>query len=328
MKKIYIHIGPWKSGTTALQRALGENVKKLFEHGFDYPNGTGGEKIQSGNIIGRANKCPDALIEYLRIAIEESVSNNVIFSNEVILGLIIGESVVFRRLSELGSELNCKFYLVLTIRSFAERLQSVYAQKIKQHGYSQSYDSYLLETPLFQNFLDILNNSISSGIEVLTHEYSKDREFYSGFVSALGIPCSISPQTPSIITRSLLSNEVYVQQAMMAFAKGDDIKRLGWAMVENSSQLYPKHIFKASNEIANQLLEKANPLIEEINSKLPGPHTFSLLKLSDFDSGDDYIPFTDKQLETIKIWHEERFIRKSEIRGYVINWLKRKILMR
>ena len=132
MKRIYLHIGTHKTGTTALQFFLWNNRIRLMELGFLYPEiGLGGGYAHGvlANII-KPNNRDDRLTEYKKEFNREIGSShvpNILLSSEVFLeGLNVADSV--RQFIDQDA---FDVSIIVYLRNQVDWLQSVYNEVIR-----------------------------------------------------------------------------------------------------------------------------------------------------------------------------------------------------
>ncbi|TDI67648.1 MAG: hypothetical protein E2O88_07600 [Bacteroidetes bacterium] len=132
MKKIYLHIGTHKTGTTALQFFLWNNRIRLKELGFLYPTiGLGGGYSHGvlANII-KPNNQDDRLTEYkneFNREIGRSDAPNILLSSEVFLeGLNIASSV-----RQFVDQDAFDVIIIVYLRNQVDWLQSVFNEVIR-----------------------------------------------------------------------------------------------------------------------------------------------------------------------------------------------------
>ncbi|MEN8873139.1 MAG: hypothetical protein ABF285_03580, partial [Pacificibacter sp.] len=153
MKKIILHCGMRKTGSSALQVQLSQSRETLLQFGFDYIRMGGFAlaeqgKISSGNCVAlaqsygqmrgdrnveRRKKTLSAAVKAIRAA-----EGHVIFSTEFFSTLPV------QNLAKLVDELSAEgdVQLVFFTREQTSFLVSDYVQKIKRHGLQQFPDEY------------------------------------------------------------------------------------------------------------------------------------------------------------------------------------------
>ena len=150
MKKIFLHIGPHKTGSTYLQKMFYENRYLLYKNNFCYP-----EKfisIQWGhNELPKyiKNKKEDILKNFI-LKIKKS-NKNIILSSENFDKLTKEDLNFFKSLLEDYFDVKIVFFK----RRLDELLISSWQEKVK-HGYTKSWQRFLLDNILFVLFSSLL----------------------------------------------------------------------------------------------------------------------------------------------------------------------------
>lgn len=169
-KRIIVHVGPPKTGTSAIQKWLNENSKTLEQHGIYYPNHTVDENgVSSGNvdaIFTRGKDLSDSL-DVQKVKLLISKFNETSFST-----LILSSEFFFKRVEQLAQVFpDCKF--VAYIRNPLEYLESIYNQSVKRHGNTQE-----IHLP------DELNLGGLSLLSKYVQNLGKDRFYLRSYTSA------------------------------------------------------------------------------------------------------------------------------------------------
>jgi len=140
MRRIILHIGHGKTGTSATQHLLAKNSAVLRKHGILYPHHADNElakrgAITSGNVsLAQKRWFETQIIDRVR---KESAYESFVFSNEV----------MFNRQDEFLPQLvslagDFRFQLILAVREPLEVLSSIYMQEVKRKGYFGSLEEY------------------------------------------------------------------------------------------------------------------------------------------------------------------------------------------
>lgn len=140
---VLVHIGPYKTGTTALQASLGKHRDDLAEHGVLYPGPRRNHHeatwaLRGSGTTGRG-KVPPARWTELRDAVTAHPGRCVI-SSEFLVGC--DTDTIARLVDDLGPE---RVHVVLTVRTLAPLLSSDWQEKVKTHRFTDPYDVWLSE---------------------------------------------------------------------------------------------------------------------------------------------------------------------------------------
>lgn len=136
LKKVFLHIGTHKTGTTAIQDALARNRVLLRKHGILVPR-TGCISRRSGhhNIAWELNGDPrfsekngtfDELIE----EIQRSKQEVVIISSED-FEYIHGYDDTLALIKDRFASINCQVEIIVVVRKHGEYLRSLYLELLK-----------------------------------------------------------------------------------------------------------------------------------------------------------------------------------------------------
>lgn len=292
MKKIFVHVGTPKSGSSAIQAFLGINKSNLNAIDFDYPNFNGFSQFgltDAGNAsfleehINSGNKNP---LDHL---LSSSSCNNIIISSENLFSKLKDDP---KKFFDYFSAYDCTF--ICYVRRFDEYFNSCVNQAIKNHDY-QSFDEFSYD------FLKQLEwaGTILKAYEFITinklivRKYIKGSGIKNGvvldFLDVIGIRDLLSDFEPDLykikINPSLSPAALTIRQILNVF----DFDR------GRNNLKYKVNSFLASYSIINrddngQILSK-QILEEAINYHLPLEKS-----LSKFLGNDDFFDYESLSL--------------------------------
>lgn len=142
-RRIYLHIGRHKSGTSTVQYFFTNNREALRKKGYCYPKfGTNGKiahHLFALNLNPKFN--PRIDVEKYRRAFLDAVKNeeNIIISSEAFQNISD-----LNRLVEFFKDFD--LYVICYFREVLEYFISAYAQKIHANDYYSSFDDYIKES--------------------------------------------------------------------------------------------------------------------------------------------------------------------------------------
>lgn len=157
MKKLWVHAGMPKCGTSALQVFLARNRDNLKSAGVDYielcnlgPARNG--EITSGNaaFLARSmlNKNHEAYLddkEVYRIFLKHIECNN---NNAFLISSEFFSQVPFPNYEKFKNDLvklNCSLHIIYYVRRQDQALMSTYMQRVKRHGYTKYPEDFVDE---------------------------------------------------------------------------------------------------------------------------------------------------------------------------------------
>lgn len=137
-KKIYLHIGPHKTGTSYIQKFLLDNSSSLKKNGFIYPNssdlsGDGHHNIAKYQFI------KNELEDYLK-SIEEN-NSSLILSAENFSRL---NNKQLQNFNEILRKFSSDIEVIMYVRNPSSVLRSIWCESIK-HGSNLSHSDFLVE---------------------------------------------------------------------------------------------------------------------------------------------------------------------------------------
>jgi hypothetical protein len=142
----YIHIGPHKTGTSAIQWFLKENRTALLKFGYFVPESRanhGGHHALARKLCGQELRAhQQSAAANFAGALDETPSEAVIISSEALWGLLRNldyARTFFTRIRELNLEPK----LVLFPRNPSQRINSSYSSVVRAFGRSESFEAFV-----------------------------------------------------------------------------------------------------------------------------------------------------------------------------------------
>jgi len=281
-KKIFFHIGPGKTGTSAIQAWLLENRKLLSENGVLYPSHEQSEnKISSGNFRSIL-KLQNGIWSVDKERLKKLVTD---FENSDYKCLLLSSEHFFVLVKELLVIVPHAIF-IMYLRNPIELLESNYNQGVKRHGFVNKFDVSLkrrkINIPRFTNILNLLPNN-----QVIVRSYDLALELKGGiiedFTSILGVKTSIRNKT---INTSYSLEALEVKRVFNLFEIGDLSSQLdyvlqGFGKGTKYYSLIPPDIFESyktdSIHMISELIEKyaltsLMPVIELISDYKQRPY--------------------------------------------------------
>ncbi len=205
-KKLYLHIGCGKTGSSALQLWLHQNRSVLQQHGIDYPeekdgNNTPGDyQITSGNgslLIDRLEKKSHE--RYLKSLFQRY--STLLFSSELFQGIGGG---MLDQLVESSIKLGFHMTIIVYLRDVYDVIYSLYVQRVKRHLETRTFEEFALELKVLQQF-HVLSRyeKYFDDLRVIHYDTELERGIDRIFAEILGLDQEIPGMTSRKVNRSL-----------------------------------------------------------------------------------------------------------------------------
>ena len=278
MKKIFLHIGAGKTGTTALQSHFVLNKQHLENNNYYYPTAKNESraknlKITAGNGFELAQllnqkDCNAENIEVLGLQyIKDADDKDILISSEILTLFQPGCAKVFKdAVNRLGYEIIVIYY----VRAIADHLLSSYHQQLKRHAYSKNFTEFIKNGK--NNFLETISKCISvfgrDNFIVKNYDAVKDDIFLDFMEDILDIDDVQNLIVKNKkINRSLTGFEVALMRHMnMSFSQNKDSTFISDALIYgNPNATYEMSI---SNKDFKVISMKYNHDINKINKYL------------------------------------------------------------
>jgi len=227
MKKLYLHIGLGKTGSSALQSWLSLNAEALARQGIDYadtvPEVKYGESLSgNGSILHQA--CVDLDFDEVQRLLTSTYfftpGNDIaVISCELFQG---ARPAAIARLSQICRDNGIDVTVVAYVRSAYEGLYSTYMQFVKRSNYTHSFGEHESDTTLevqmsyLRRYLDVFGDKMV----VLNYDEAK-KDIYASFASVVGIDGGSLKKLKVKVNRSLTMQEADVLRRINALHHGD-----------------------------------------------------------------------------------------------------------
>ena len=175
----YVHAGPHKSGTTAIQWFLQENRSELLRHGYFVPasetrRGAHHALVESlaGLDIGQHR---EALVASSIRALQQTPAEAIIISSEALEGILKSRKHARAFLSGIA-ELDLEPKLILFPRNQPQWINSSYASSVKSFRRSDAFESCALDFAVspgsrFSRWLELAD---AYGLELVALPFTKE----------------------------------------------------------------------------------------------------------------------------------------------------------
>ncbi len=224
MKKLYLHIGLSKTGSSALQSWLSLNTAELAKQGFYYadlaPSAKDG-KITAGNGVALFNACKEEKFSEVKRLIKKvyfNANDKAIISSETLQN-ISPKSIA--KIKEICDSNEIVIKVVSYVRSAYEMFYSNYLQGIKRHGFSYKFGdkggfSYSNQVNFLNNYLKIFDSSL------VVKNYDIEKvDIFSSFSDIIGFDTRNTVIQNKTVNRSLTYNEAEVLRVVNSLHEGD-----------------------------------------------------------------------------------------------------------
>lgn len=236
-RRVVLHIGVAKTGSSALQAGLAQNRSQLLGHGVDYPASRSDQRaLKGGTTSGNgilllpflAARFPDpvAAPEALRsvhTALDTSEATTLLYSSEA---LYRSRTAALEQLRDELAGRGVQLQLALFVRDIAGHAWSAYLQMVKGRMYAGSFSDYLGGTTdwsyrfRLRERLEILMRTVGRENMTVLHYDSLRHNLFEEFAErVLGVKVGDDwAGTTSRVNRSLTPRELVYMQYLNAVA--------------------------------------------------------------------------------------------------------------
>ena len=286
MKKLFIHAGGAKTGTSALQNCFERNADLLRAHGIDYQNAL---NIEDSYVITSGNGIP--LYHALTSESNDAAVGEILTSYlaERLTGICSSEALQFLthahwgRIVEIGARVNIDIHIIFFVRNVEPCLSSQYDQLIKRHGEFREYMAYLLyaEWDHFRCLKEIAELNPAPEITVLHYDTHRERllesflnviqpgkNLVASFPSMNHVNRSLSePERAVMRLANLISNDRFSQELSDILLRADTEARYQPPLARAASRLLKERFARKISWI-NKVYFAGKPVVSIGNRNL------------------------------------------------------------
>jgi hypothetical protein len=292
-KEIYIHVGPPKTGTSAVQNWLSSNPSFLKEHGIYYPshsvdiNGVSSGNVRSIYDVDEAKKftlSKDRLSKMLDV-----------FSVSEYTLLLLSSEFFFRRMDELKVHIP-KAKFIVYVRNPMEVKESNYNQSVKRHFQLEKINATRSNgLPNIARLVEFIDTYGAQDVYLRPYgaNYFKRGNIVSDLLSVVGIDANImlpivnnSYQLEALEFKRwfnqfhLVDYQVMVDRALQGFIEG----RSHYSLIAKEQYIEDSHYYACVLEHYAKALKTTNlaSLIADMKNASPKPYFIQALSDNHF----------------------------------------------
>lgn len=317
-KKLILHVGHGKTGSSYLQSCLAFNRDKLLNFDIDYPLHKSITKATAGNISSGNGK------NFLEIIPDlETASGTILFSNEGLFGSLLKRQKT-QFIDLLNSE-TCILEVVIYTRNLFEYAFSVWGQQVKRNRCVIDLDAFLLQSEIRRTtlflILEWIELSKKYDFQLTIKNYSNHKtnlvnDFFSSIIRDDDFLLDAPPV--EIVNRSLTIPEINFQRVLNNTML--ELPPLSDALVDKLPGLKLSSL-KCSREAYDFVVGENYKTIERINKYLDRREVIEIESpekvVSEGDSTDDFSLNSD-QVEIISsyILHHFDRVAAAEVNNF------------
>jgi hypothetical protein len=292
-KEIYIHVGPPKTGTSAVQKWLSSNPSFLKEHGIYYPSHSVDiNGVSSGNV----RKIYD-VDEAKKFTLNKNRLSKMldVFSVSEYTLLLLSSEFFFRRINELKVHMP-KAKFIVYVRNPMEVKESNYNQSVKRHFQLEKINATRSNRlPNMARLVEFTDTYGAQDVYLRPYDvnYFKRGNIVSDLLSVIDIDANI---TLPIVNNSyqlealefkrwfnqfyLVDYQVMVDRALQGFIKGSS----HYSLIAKEQYIEDSHYYACVLENYAKALKATNlaPLIADMKNASPKPYFTQSLSDSHF----------------------------------------------
>jgi capsular polysaccharide biosynthesis protein len=295
-KKLFIHVGSHKTGSSFIQSCLAKNTAILESYDIKYPFFKTMENAANGFISSGNGRL---LLEGKSILSEDSLDKSLLFSGENLYLYLITPRHL-KILSKLQQKFDIQeISILLFIRDPIEHASSFYQQEIKRGGATFSIEEYFesYDYPIkIEKFLTTAAKIKDVSVHVFNYSVVKDK-LITIVEQWLGIPeNSLSPPEINNVNRSLTFAELEFQRYLNATISRPAI--VSDSLCNQLPNIKADSIIPAV-EVQKALLERLQATIDNINAMIPSSQHYRCHLLPESTSENPQLVFNKEQLHII-----------------------------
>ncbi len=267
MKKIILHIGHGKTGSSAIQSFLALSSEELNMKGFDYPKSNSTQaaknfKTTSGNVSSK-----DHFVFLINNYLKSESMKTFLLSSEWIFWWF--EDLI-QYLIKIGEQAQLQF--IMFVRSPNELLHSNYNELVKRRRYKNTFKDYLTEDLHYQKVNKIISKLVSNNIKfsIINYSFYKNNNIQEFCRNINFIPSNdlLNKCNEKIINRSLTKAELELQYQFNRLMNNDENFDFGEQITDKLPEI-PTEQPRFTQQESEHFLKTNGKYIEAINRFLP-----------------------------------------------------------
>ena len=312
-KKLFLHIGHGKTGTTAVQSALAIASADLNSHGIYYPIDKNEQQKAANFAITSGNwkHNPEQKLSEQCLELVQSLPPS--------KSLALSSESLFWHIQDM---IECKkewedhleIHVILAVRELEEMLSSEYQQRVKRHGEKRPFEQFLRSRQFISSHhrkaAEVLQAITKHQISNTVINYSNHKRDISQLIFQIMGVESIYPRQQIdnlVINRSLsqkelqyltMINSLYYDQFPWISARLSDALAQQLPNVESQKCRISSASRRKLYEKNNDYLQAINQHLEEANEQLPDFNTTNFSKESPNDPKRNQKIRTEEDLST------------------------------
>ena len=227
MKKLFLHIGLGKTGSSALQSWLSLNTEALKRQGIDYADLKPHDKLGE-NPSGNGTVLFEAIRARNFGHVEELIKRNYFYSEGSQTAIISSELLQniwphkLKKIEDICQRNNVEVTVIAYIRSIYEGAYSAYGQLVKMSGESSDFSVDHVEDYMAATLRNLRRYSDHFGNRIILLNYDDpDHDIYTAFCASIRVSTSKMQATEKRINRSLSHTELKVQKQLNVLHGGN-----------------------------------------------------------------------------------------------------------
>ena len=310
MKKIIIHIGHGKTGSSYLQSVLALNRDNLLSLGIDYPLHKSFKKAKQGKITSGNGQ---VLEEYYGKLDSFSDKDKIIFSDERFCRDLISSK--YNWFLEFLKKYSSKLTIIVYSRNLFEHAFSLWAQSTKRQGNVLDINAYLQKTNsfIYEKVLFWLNLSDEFKFKIVFRNYSNHKEnllniFLKDILNKEDLDKSFILPKNNQVNRSLTFSEYEIQRICNYL----NVRKLALSdLLVNELPEVKSMELKCDRKTYEFVKEKNLKIINEVNSRIDKKESINIEPPEKVVYENDDRTYETLSLNQIKII--SRYIQKATL---------------
>ena len=298
--KVYIHLGYFKTGSSALQSCFAKNKDILMSNGIEYPVDKSFKAAKRGWITSGNG----SLILDTDLVLSES--HNYLFSGEHLFREICTKKSLESLVKRFSKH---QVILICYTRDLFGHFFSTWGQYVKRGGGLEDINNFDgLYGSIYKELLSLIILSDELGVELIIKNYSRHKKnlVENFFTSVLDLTESVHEELDkpdNKVNRSLTVPESTLQRIFNKHYGKSSSRFVSDKLVNNLPLISSEQPF-LSKDTYDRVIKKNHQTINQINSHLNINEQICIEDYEDIaknsvDNGKDYYKFNISQLETL-----------------------------
>lgn len=324
MKKVFLHVGHMKTGSSAIQSFLALNDARLKSFGISYPEHQSFDHARRGGITTGNYYNEEKFDDQIINRSSDQKENTVLFSSEILFRAVLNRPECIEKIRSCFD-----LTIIIFVRDPLDFFASHYSEALKRGGYHDEFSAFVEEYKQPEMILQFLELTRDRGWKTEIINFSRHRaDIITPLLDKLGLDGDGWALPSQPVNRSLSVEEMHIARAFNRELGRTSSRYISDPFCEEIPR-YRGTAISVPADIAARFVEKNEDYIVKIDDLLPEGEKYSPTWRSDAigpvpDPGDQLV-ITKQHIDVLAASIKKQFTRLEKDRVRRRRRVKRRV---